>query len=117
MKRILAPALLVLLAAGSAQAFERSEDKLFIGWPELMIENAPGRETQVYAIANDYGEVVYVLIYNAQGSLQPLGTFACNERFEVLSTETNGFYDIACANNGSQAILRALESGEYRSAN
>ena len=94
-------------------AFERSDDKLFIGWPELQSEYIPGRETQVYAIANDMGETLYVIVYNVQGRLQPLGAFACNERFEVLEAEHNGFRDIECVNNGSRAILRADGSGAY----
>ena len=117
MKSLLIAVVFAALAANPASAFERSQDKLYIGFPDLATENPPGNETQVYAIADDYGEVVYVLIYNAKGNLQPLGAFACNQRFEVLSTVTNGFYDIACTNNGMQAILRANDSGEYRYAN
>ncbi len=99
--------------AQPALAFERSDDKLFIGWPELQSEYVPGRETQVYAIANDAGETLYVLVYNVQGSLQPLGAFACNERFEVLGSAQNGFRDIECINNGSRAVLRADIYGGY----
>jgi len=117
MKSFLITVVFAVLAANPASAFERSQDKLFIDFPDLATEYSLGNETQVYAIADDYGEVVYVIIYNAKGNLQPLGTFACNERFEVLSTDSNGFYDIACTNNGAQAILRAIDSGEYRYAN
>ncbi len=100
-------------AIGPAHAFERSDDKLFIGWPTLAVDDLPGRETQVYAIANEYGEVVYVIVYNMQGRLQPLGAYACNEKFAVLASVSNGFRDIECVNDGARAVLRADSSGSY----
>ena len=107
------PLLILALLGSPANAFEPSSDKLYIGWPDLAVDYIPGRETQVYAITTDNGEGVYVIIYNVQGRLQPLGAFACNERFEVLTSVSNGFRDIECVNNGRRAVLRADSSGAY----
>ena len=117
MKHLLTLALPALLAAGPASAFEPAEDRLFVGWPELAAEYVPGREAQVYAIVTENGEAVYVIAYNVQGRLQPLGAFACSDSFEVLDSVANGFHDIACVNHGRRALLRADESGAYRYAN
>ncbi|HHB81341.1 MAG TPA: hypothetical protein ENK83_06305 [Aliiroseovarius sp.] len=110
-------ALITLTMTGPAAAFEPAEDKLFIDWSELATNPAPGRETQVYAIVSEGGEAIYVIVSNAQGRLQPMGAFACSDRFDVLSSSSNGFRDIACVNQGSKAILRADAYGEYRYAN
>ena len=117
MKRFLTLAFLALFTAGPASAFEPAEERLFIDWPELATEYSPGRETQVYAIVSGGDAAIYVIVYNVQGALQPLGAFSCSDSFEVLHTETNGFFDIACVDAGRKAILRANESGEYRYAN
>ncbi len=116
MKHFLTLTTLALLAAGPAAAFEPAEDRLFIGWPELAAEYVPGREAQVHAIVTDNGEAVYVIAYNVEGRLQPLGAFACSDSFEVLGSVANGFHEIACVNHGRRAVLRADETGQYRYA-
>ena len=95
--------LLLLTLALPAGAFERSDARLLVDWPELSVEYIPGSEAEIFAIVENVPAnpgVLYVITWNNKGISQPLGTFRCSRAFEVLTTATNGFFDILCDDSG-----------------
>ncbi len=108
-------------AAAPAGAFERSEARLLVGWPDLSVEYVPGGEAEIFAIVENVPAnpgVLYVITWNNKGISQPLGTFRCSRTFEVLGKSSNGFYDILCDDSGPitgdrVSILRMGADGAY----
>lgn len=77
--------------------FQKSDDALFIGGPELFTEVEPGSETLIYAIADDMSDnVFYMILYSFKGAITVKGAFRCDNEFEVLKTVTNKWRDIRC---------------------
>jgi len=77
--------------------FQKSDDALFVGGPELITDPEPGSETFVYAIVDDLSDnVFYMLLYSFKGAISVKGAFRCDNEFSVLKSETNGWRDIRC---------------------
>ncbi len=92
-------ALYTFAPVASAQKFQKSDWTTFVSWPELsVIPPQPGSEyavrAQIATIQN--GSAIYVILFNNKGRDYVLGAFNCNNSFEVLTTTTNGLYDIEC---------------------
>ncbi len=92
-------ALALALAPQMATAFEPADAKLYIGFPELVVDYEPGSEAAVYAIiegSTAHPQVIYTITYNHKGEIATLGSFRCDLEFEVLGTSHSGMYDIKC---------------------
>ena len=105
----------------SAQEYQKSDWTTFVGWPELsVIPPEPGSEYAVRALIATIqnGSAIYVVLFNHKGRDRVLGAFNCNNRFEVLTSSTNGLYNIQCDfknvfGNIEKTRLRARTDGSY----
>ena len=102
----------MIATALPALAFDRSDAKLLQQWAVLENFSMDGREAKVFAIV-DGDDVLYVITQSIGGQLYPLGTFNCNQAFEITTRKTNGWAEISCVHNGTRRTLRADDGGSY----
>ncbi|WP_457650912.1 hypothetical protein [Profundibacter sp.] len=120
MKKLIITGLLTLLPF-CATAFEASDDKLYVDYPDLAAEYTPGQEYTVHAIiesGTEQPQILYVISFNNKGALTPLGAFRCDTEFEVLNSTHNGLHDIRCTRMNvfgeeTTTRLQADETGVY----
>jgi hypothetical protein len=104
--------------------FQKSDDKLFIGWLDLEAEPDTDfgiTEFSAYAIVQQGGEnlpVIYVITSNFKGKVYTLGAFRCDKEFVVLNSQVNGMRDIRCVRQDvfgqtTTTTLRFSETGVY----
>lgn len=92
-------AALVFGAASATEKFRKSDDKLFIHWPDLAVDEDAETEYGVYAIIQTGGgnlPVIYVITGNFKGKVFVLGSARCDKEFTVLKSVTRGLRDIRC---------------------
>ena len=114
-------AALALALASPAQAqFEPSQAKVFVDWPQLEVEPMQGLNSEfaIYALV-DQPKVIYTIIVTTRSNVSVLGSFHCNKEFTVLTSSTNGLYDIRCVEEDlfeqvSTYILRMGKDGLYK---
>ncbi|HHG89008.1 MAG TPA: hypothetical protein ENJ90_00830 [Devosia sp.] len=114
-------AALFLVPANSAQAqFEPSQAKVFIDWPQLEVEPMQGfsSEFAIYALV-DQPRVVYTITVTTRSNVSVMGAFHCNKEFTVLTSSTNGYYDIRCVEEDlfeqvRTYVLRMGKDGLYK---
>lgn len=118
MKSILIAALMALATPALGQGFTPSDDALYVGWPGLEGTGfAPDAEARVYAIVDNSGVTqrpVYVILHDNHRFIVPVGVMVCEERFEVLASEGNGWHDILCGNPGRSTVWIMGGDGLYR---
>lgn len=124
-KKILPFAIAVAIAfstPANAQ-FEPSNAKVFVDYPNLIVEPYPGRisEIAIYAVINS-PIALYTITIDNRFSTGVLGTFQCAKEFTILKTSSNNFYDIKCVDldvfdKPLQYILKADEDGIYQLTN
>ena len=99
--------------------FEPSDARLFVDWPQLEADPMPGQssESMIYAVID--GDIaLYTIAVQNRFNIAVLGSFQCNKEFTLLKSQSNGFYDIRCAdknvfNETSIYILQFGKNGQY----
>lgn len=120
-------ALLLLAAAFAGQpalaGFKKSPHQVYVAWPGLSVEELPPQaEYKILAVVDpedSNNPVIYIINYTYKDKTFPLGAFNCNSRFDILTSSTNGLYDIACARKDifgqiEKTTLKAIQNGMYR---
>ena len=110
----------LLIASPVSAQFRKSDDKLFIDWPDLAQDYEPGSEFVIHAIVPDgrSDQTIYVISRDWKGDLIPFGAFECGAEFTVLDSFTNGFRDIRCVavdgvGNRTRYTLRVKNNAGY----
>ncbi len=118
--RVFLALLLVLAPSLSLAQFEPSQAKVFIDWPQLEVEPLQGfnSEFAIYALV-DQPKVIYTITVTTRSNVSVLGAFHCNKEFTVLTSSTNGLYDIRCVEEDlfeqvSTYVLRMGKDGLYK---
>jgi len=122
-RKILLPfaiAVAIALSAPANAQFAPSNAKVFVDYPDLIVEPYPGRisEIAIYAIINS-PIALYTITIDNRFSTGVLGTFQCGKEFTILKTSSNNFYDIKCVdldvfNEPIPYIIKADEDGSYQ---
>ncbi len=103
----------------AAAQFQKSDDALFVGGPELISDPEPGSETFTYAIVDDLSDnVFYLILYSFKGAITVKGAFRCDNEFSVLKSETDGWRDIRCTSTDvfgrrTTSTLSMGDNGDY----
>jgi len=115
----LATLLIAAPSLASAQ-FQPSQARVFIDWPQLEVEPMQGfnSEFAIYAVI-DEPRVLYTITVTTRSNVSVLGAFHCNKEFTVLTSSTNGYFDIRCVEEDlfeqvSTYILRMGKDGLYK---
>ena len=107
------------LPLNAVAQFQPSDARLFVDWPELSAQTMPGppNEAMIYAIIE--GDIaLYTIAIRNRSDIAVLGSFQCNKEFQILKSQSNGLYDIRCAdknvfNETSIYIIQYGENGQY----
>ncbi|MBL4756499.1 MAG: hypothetical protein JKY32_02300 [Rhizobiales bacterium] len=111
-----------VLSPNSANAeFQRADQLLYKDVLDLSDDLQPGTEYFAYAVVQSYGEnmpVIYTIVYSHKGDQRVLGAFRCDKQFEIVSSKSNGLYDIRCVRQNvfsveTSVLLKADGSGIY----
>ncbi len=116
---LLATALIAAPSLASAQ-FEPSQASVFVDWPQLEVEPMQGfnSEFAIYALV-DQPRVIYTITVTTRSNVSVMGAFHCNQEFTVLTSSTNGYFDIRCVEEDlfeqvRTYILRMGKDGLYK---
>jgi hypothetical protein len=118
----LAPGAALLAALPAMAQFEPDTHQVFVSRPGLLVEppedGAKYEVLKVVDTGSPRGTALYIITYNDNGRIIPVGTFNCSQTFEIMQTSTNGLYDIVCVQENKPDdltvfYLKGEPSGNY----